>query len=582
MSEGIDWTPPSSDTEFRSMLVDALVEAFQDDMEHFVWAVEQLGEGLFVPDADRPEDKVQFVVLFAVRKNCLERLLEQCFISRPRSQQLNSLYHFLGREASRLLPTNLRGLQQSGLDPRQVGYILEATKRVCRIFVGEKARGTGFLIGPNQVLTNWHVVKEQNPPDIHVKFDKTEASPAHELGLEDLANIPYSDFHPRDLLVGPFHPNEPTCDHLDYAVLTVNQAVTRDRGWYNIECPISRGFTNEDQVFLLQHPFGGPLLLSKGLVKGANIQNTRVRYNAASSPGSSGSPVLDHAGRPVALHHSGNGVIRVFEGYGQGIPISTISDDLAEDLESPDDDAEDFEFPYSLFTVGRSELRSLLPQLDTSGAPLFIDGEKNSGKTHSLATIRFYCNKRGYTHRYRNLTALVDSGLSAYNIGKVIAEMLNLRAFPVLNHEQPSKWQDQYFKWLNTSSRSLDTKYWLIFDGFLTLRLPLDTRDFFTGLVMQKLDRVSLVFLGMSPQRLPKTPDNRLYEAIQPITKEDLCVYLEMVYQERRERRGLEFTPPQLEEAFEKVWTAAGTGTPDFLRNLNLALQEEVWRIENE
>ena len=57
-------------------------------------------------------------------------------------------------------------------------------------------------------------------------------------------------------------------------------------------------------MFLLQHPKGEPLQLTVGTVTGFNSAGTRVRYDANSKDGSSGSPCFDADLQLVALHHA--------------------------------------------------------------------------------------------------------------------------------------------------------------------------------------------------------------------------------------------------------------------------------------
>ena len=59
-----------------------------------------------------------------------------------------------------------------------------------------------------------------------------------------------------------------------------------------------------NQVFLLQHPEGKPLRLTIGTVTEFNEAGTRVRYDANSLGGASGSPLFDADLQLVALHHA--------------------------------------------------------------------------------------------------------------------------------------------------------------------------------------------------------------------------------------------------------------------------------------
>jgi V8-like Glu-specific endopeptidase len=60
-----------------------------------------------------------------------------------------------------------------------------------------------------------------------------------------------------------------------------------------------------DDVFVIQHPRGGP----KQIVMANNevdfVDDTIVHYSTDTLPGSSGSPVFDWQWRLVALHHEG-------------------------------------------------------------------------------------------------------------------------------------------------------------------------------------------------------------------------------------------------------------------------------------
>src|SRR5262249_47446916 len=70
-----------------------------------------------------------------------------------------------------------------------------ATRRVCEILIdrGETSRGSGFLVGPDVVLTNWHVVRALCPEGavkplngfadrIKVRFDRAMEEAESTLG----------------------------------------------------------------------------------------------------------------------------------------------------------------------------------------------------------------------------------------------------------------------------------------------------------------------------------------------------------------------------------------------------------------
>ena len=93
------------------------------------------------------------------------------------------------------------------------------------------------------------------------------------------------------------------------------------RQWIDVHAeppPLAAG----NQVFVLQHPRGEPLQLAIGTVTGFNAGGTRVRYDANTKPGSSGSPCLDADLKLVALHHARDPAYP--PAWNQAIPLSSI------------------------------------------------------------------------------------------------------------------------------------------------------------------------------------------------------------------------------------------------------------------
>jgi hypothetical protein len=114
----------------------------------------------------------------------------------------------------------------------------EIEGRVCRIeFPPAVAQGTGFLVGPSAVLTNYHVVKriiegELSPATVRLRFDykvgddgvSVSNGTPYELGDDWLIDhAPYSE---RDNDVAPV--DDPAPDELDYALLRVSGTPAAD------------------------------------------------------------------------------------------------------------------------------------------------------------------------------------------------------------------------------------------------------------------------------------------------------------------------------------------------------------------
>ncbi len=228
----------------------------------------------------------------------------------------------------------------------------EWLRQVCRIEIGSH-RGTGFLIGPSTVLTNFHVVEklvegELAPGEVELRFDHhrlrdgvgVSSGVVHHLAHDWL--VCSSRYSARDEQTYD-DSRPPAPDELDYAILRLDgsageEMVTRTgsrRGWL---VPRRAPWQFEPDTFLLvaQHPCGDPIAFDSApdAVLRLASNGTRVHYRINTLPGSSGSPVFNRALELVALHHSGEpGAPDHFlpchsqvslADYNEGIPIGAI------------------------------------------------------------------------------------------------------------------------------------------------------------------------------------------------------------------------------------------------------------------
>jgi hypothetical protein len=217
--------------------------------------------------------------------------------------------------------------------------------QICRIEINGRGIGTGFLIGDDQVLTNKHVrdvMSEQGPP-VHCRFDyraladgiTVRAGQLVALANPDwlIAERPYAE---SDVVVGG---QPPAAEQLDYALLRLAEPVARfPSGRDSDEAPeaAARGSiafddiappTPGSELYVLQHPNAQPLKLAVGRVlEGGNPM--RLRHDAPTEPGSSGSPCFDADLRLVALHHAADPENLNSPRYNQAIPIGLIVADL--------------------------------------------------------------------------------------------------------------------------------------------------------------------------------------------------------------------------------------------------------------
>lgn len=235
--------------------------------------------------------------------------------------------------------------------------LAEIENRVCRIEIQSNEgliSGTGFLLGSNVVLTNYHVV------EVVIKGEKGETT---EDGLSaKRANVKCRFDYKRsadntvlnkgvtyqldaDWLVdsSPSFPLDqlPPKDCLDYALLRLSGTPGKDivgnmpsaagaaRGWI----PVPQNpheFKKDSPVFIMQHPKGSPLKLAfetNGVIE-LNENETRLKHRVNTEEGSSGSPCFSQNWDLVALHHSGDPDFTPENkpAYNEAIPIAAILD----------------------------------------------------------------------------------------------------------------------------------------------------------------------------------------------------------------------------------------------------------------
>jgi V8-like Glu-specific endopeptidase len=206
-------------------------------------------------------------------------------------------------------------------------------RRIARVEIpaGTEA-GTGWLVGPDLLLTAYHVVEDivdsvngQDRHDLSFNFDYRKADGSSRLcGVKENWLLDGSSYSEHDLAATG---SDPEANKLDYALIQLAESVGEDiingakRGWIEIpEHPIA--MSNEDYVVIPQHPDGRPLELAFGKVFKYNKAANRVQYDTNTEHGSSGSPCFDVSLQPFALHHASGPKDNL--NYNQGVPLREI------------------------------------------------------------------------------------------------------------------------------------------------------------------------------------------------------------------------------------------------------------------
>jgi hypothetical protein len=236
--------------------------------------------------------------------------------------------------------------------------------RVCMITISGAPQGTGFLVGPDAVLTNYHVMESvlagrRQPTEVECVFDFKRAADGTTtrtpVRLHTDWQIDNSEYAPKEMTPST-EGDDPTTEQLDYALIRLAESIGGrpwsqktdptgaapdkmvGRGWFQLpNAGAPSPFKSPMGVLIAQHPSGFPLKLAldtdginQQTGRWLNAAGTRVRYATNTLGGSSGSPVCDMEWNLIALHHYGDSVYsHSTTKSNQGVPIQLIRDRLA-------------------------------------------------------------------------------------------------------------------------------------------------------------------------------------------------------------------------------------------------------------
>lgn len=181
--------------------------------------------------------------------------------------------------------------------------------------------GTGFMVSPELMLTNNHVVfSPDSARGAIIQFDYQELEPGK---IDRVQAYP--------LRPDRFFLTDAMLDFTLVAVEPVNEDGfdVRNRGWNQLIKQSGKAITN-DRVNIIQHPNGRPQEISvrANKILGPPVDNF-LHYSTDTQPGSSGSPVYNDEWQVAALHHAGvpildnNGNVTGWRAN-EGVRISSI------------------------------------------------------------------------------------------------------------------------------------------------------------------------------------------------------------------------------------------------------------------
>jgi hypothetical protein len=345
----------------RAKLKKALAKAFsQTDMDMFT--NEYFGFRFFDEIPGGPQVNYEYQVFKLIehftQRDILPDLVAAARERRPKNRAIADIAEILGLTVTGPRFDTLPGQPARPLEEivqRNAKFIDPAIFRerlgplegqVCWLAFPGGRGGTAFLVGPDLILTNHHVVDPliQSPglaSQVLARFDYKQTVAGKPITAKQVTEVRLAandqwwvDGSPPSKKDWDAALGDAGVDELDFTLLRLATRVGDDPvgGASNDPDVVSRGWIEAmaagvapeigEQVFLLQHPKGEPLRLSVGTITAYNGNKTRVRYDANSRDGSSGSPCFNADLQLCALHHAHD--TQKPPRWNQAVPIAAI------------------------------------------------------------------------------------------------------------------------------------------------------------------------------------------------------------------------------------------------------------------
>lgn len=320
-------------------------------------------------------------------------------------------------------------------------------RAVCAVALGDPYNlivGSGFLISPDVVMTNYHVLKEflRRDPEtgsIVANADGKELFFFFDYLSEPAPRVPPNNakhasicvtaaegtgwlLQARESLDDDGTATSPTQvgTEYDYAIIKLARRVGDlparlsggvRRGWLKLPQTEIDLMIRDKRIMVFQHPERSPQMYDIGAYVQPDPSRTRVWYSVNSAHGSSGGAAVDTEGQLFALHNAevkvavtgpGNARLKV----NQGVRIDLIVKDLIQTVpevvnvpESPEDAPMFWSLTDSLDDprpiIGRREFRERVVEMSAprgDGAEpdraLVVTGPPGSGLQYSLKLLR--------------------------------------------------------------------------------------------------------------------------------------------------------------------------------------------------
>jgi V8-like Glu-specific endopeptidase len=322
----VDWTDP--DPFELKVLHEALRFAYPFENNFSAFLYFNLGKayGAIVPGNLGYYEGLLYLLQQAHAGGWLNTLVQKALLDKPASPKLITLKRSLALtpvEQAHALAWSLEDIVRregsyTDLTP-WVERLGALGARTCRIeYPINTAVGSGWLVGPDLMLTNWHVIDKALPggqrrsAEYACRFDYAVTAEGTQGGTEvrfaENWCVDASPPSPEELGTG----NEgPSADTLDYALVRLAAPVGKqksslgsERGWVALKGDEALPAAS-NIVMVLQYPDGFPLKLALGNVTESD-STLRFFHTADTKGGSSGALVVNASLSPVGLHHAGD------------------------------------------------------------------------------------------------------------------------------------------------------------------------------------------------------------------------------------------------------------------------------------
>ncbi|WP_194847225.1 trypsin-like peptidase domain-containing protein [Candidatus Neptunochlamydia vexilliferae] len=217
---------------------------------------------------------------------------------------------------------------------------------VFRIFEGNSGKGTGFLIGPRLLMTNWHLIKsEEQSKKRSVRIFRLEED---RKGSYTILTTPPIAFDPDTVFFTSPNPSKygVSKGKLDYTIIALKESPQYNSYLNKVQKSAISIFDyatpkQHDTAVVLGHPGIKDSITGAQGVFGYSVDAVHklkvfaVTYLSRTSGGSSGSPVFNLNGKLIGLHYA-----KSSEGSGSKMHpyagVATLMSRIIEDLKSQD------------------------------------------------------------------------------------------------------------------------------------------------------------------------------------------------------------------------------------------------------